>query len=1046
MRAACSHVVVCLAAAVILWTNLIAAALPVGFEDMVVATVASPTALAFTPDGRLLITTQPGKLWIVQNGALVATPALDLGPVLCTNLERGLLGVAVDPDFASNRFIYLYYTFNKFRSCPSVISPSLPVNRVSRFTLADNNTVSRATELILVDNIANVNAGHNAGDVHFGRDRNLYISVGDGGCDYRGDSGCAALNDAARDLHALVGKILRVTSSGGIPADNPFLGSDSVRCSTTGGASPGQKCQEIFATGLRNPFRIAFDPNAAGTRFFINDVGQNAWEEINEGRAGADYGWNGREGHCVTGSTTNCGPPPAGMTNPIYDYQHRNTCEAITGGAFVPDGVWPADFQGAYLFADYSCGSIFRLEKGADGVYRQTTFASALGANSAVTMIFGPYGGTQALYYTTYADGGQVRRIAATTGNRAPTAAATANPLSGPVPLTVRFDASASSDPDGDPLTFAWALNDGTSGGTGAVVSHTYSVAGRFTATVTVRDSHGATDTTSIVINAGNTPPVPSITSPSSTATFAVGQTITLRGAASDAEDGALPDANLSWTVILHHDAHTHPFIGPVSGNGITFAAPAPEDLEATRTSYLEIRLTATDSHGAPTTVQRNFQPRLVSLTFDAVPSGHAVLVNATSMTTPRTVTSWEGYRLVVTAPTQKDAGGQAWLFSSWVDGGPASRTIVTPAAATTYIARFAAAAVAAPAADAYARNGAYAAQNFGAAASLNVKHSSAIDNQRQAFVRFAMGSGTVGRAVVRLHGGLSSAGDVPVPVHPVANTTWAETSLTWGTRPPRGSTALATQTIKGTAKGWYEWDITSYVRAERAAGRTAVGFVFLGTAVTTPYATFSSRNAASNRPELIISAAEATPAGGDIVLYAAHASSVAGGWRLVADATAAAGQRMSQPNAGAAKLVTPLASPANFFELTFNAEAGRGYRLWIRGKAQNNSYTNDSAHVQFSGSVTSGGTPTYRIGTTSSTAFVLEDCAGCGVSGWGWADNGYGMAGPLIYFATTGPQTVRIQQREDGLSIDQIVLSAGTYLNAAPGTTKNDTTIVPRP
>lgn len=1018
-------------------------AVPAGFEDSLVVTVASPTALNFTPDGRLLITTQPGKLWVVENGTLLSTPALDLTGVICANSERGLLGVAVDPQFATNRFIYLFYTFNKFGTCPANTA-STPVNRVSRFTLADNNTVSRASELILVDNIPSPAGNHNGGDVQIGHDGFLYISVGDGGCDYRGDSGCAGLNDAARDQHVLLGKILRITRTGGIPTSNPFLGADSVRCNTTGRANPGQKCQETFAWGLRNPFRIAFDPDNAGTRFFINDVGQNAWEEINEGRAGADYGWNVREGHCANGSTTDCTAPPPGMTNPLHDYGHTGGCASITGGAFVPSGVWPIAYEGAYMFSDYVCGSIFRLTRTSDGTYARTTFASGLGASSAVAMIFGPHGGTQALYYTTYAGGGQVRRIAAT-GNRAPTAAATASPRSGPVPLTVRFDASGSTDPDGDALTFAWAFNDGTAGATGAVVTHTYSVPGRFTAVVTVRDSRGATDTESIVIDAGNTPPSPSISSPLSTSRFAVGQTITLRGAASDAEDGALPDARLSWRVILHHDTHTHPFLGPVPGNGITFQAPAPEGLDATRTSYLEILLTATDSQGASTTVQRNVQPHIVSLTFDTVPSGLAVIVNGSSMTTPRTVASWEGYRLAATAPTQKDATGQAWLFSSWSDGAPATRTIVTPAAATSYAARFAAAAVIPPGADAYARNGAYAAQNFGTDASLNVKHSSTLDNQRQAFLRFTIGSRTVGRAVLRLHGGLSSAGEVPVSIHSVANATWAETALTWNTRPPRGTTALGTTIIKGTPKGWYEWDVTSYVRAERAAGRTGVGFVLVGTAATTPYASFSSRNAAANRPELIVSDA-APPVGTDIVLYAADATAIVGGWRLVADTTAAGGQRLSQLDAGAAKLTTALASPTNYFELAFNAEASRAYRLWIRGKAQSNSYANDSAHVQFSGSVTSTGSATYRIGTSSSTVFVLEDCAGCGVSGWGWTDNGYGVIGPLIYFATTGPQKVRIQQREDGLSIDQLVLSPATYLDAAPGATKNDTTIIPRP
>jgi hypothetical protein len=133
---------------------------------------------------------------------------------------------------------------------------------------------------------------------------------------------------------------------------------------------------------------------------------------------------------------------------------------------------------------------------------------------------------------------------------------------------------------------------------------------------------------------------------------------------------------------------------------------------------------------------------------------------------------------------------------------------------------------------------------------------------------------------------------------------------------------------------------------------------------------------------------------------------------------------------------------------MTFNAEAGRAYRLWIRGKADNNSWANDSVFVQFSASVTSSGTSTYRIGSTSAAEMNLEDCSGCGLSGWGWQDNGWGVGvmGPVIYFQTTGVQTIRIQTREDGLSIDQIVLSPSTYLNNSPGTLQNDTVILPRP
>jgi len=385
------------------------AAVPAGFVDQLVIAVASPTAMAFTPDGRMLVTTQPGALRVVQDGVLLPVPAIDLSPSLCSNSERGLLGVAVDPAFTTNHYVFLYYSFKKNPACDTTT-----VNRVSRFVMSGN---SLSAETVLVDNIPSPAGNHNGGDLRFGKDGYLYVSVGDGGCDYPGGtpSGCGATNDASRDQHSLVGKILRVDRDGVAPPGNPFQ-AIGVRCNVAGGTTPGSACQETFATGLRNPFRMAFDPNATGTRFFINDVGQSSWEEIDQGTAGADYGWNVREGHCATGSTTNCGPPPAGMTNPVFDYGRADGCGTITGGAFVPNGVWPAAYDGTYLFADYLCGRIFRLDPNGGGGFNRVEIVTGLGGNSAVDMTFGPWKGTQALYYSSYAGGGQIRRIASTAG------------------------------------------------------------------------------------------------------------------------------------------------------------------------------------------------------------------------------------------------------------------------------------------------------------------------------------------------------------------------------------------------------------------------------------------------------------------------------------------------------------------------------------------------------------------------------------------------------------------------------------------------------
>jgi hypothetical protein len=188
-------------------------------------------------------------------------------------------------------------------------------------------------------------------------------------------------------------------------------------------------------------------------------------------------------------------------------------------------------------------------------------------------------------------------------------------------------------------------------------------------------------------------------------------------------------------------------------------------------------------------------------------------------------------------------------------------------------------------------------------------------------------------------------------------------------------------------------------------------------------------------------------PSSTDIVLYASEAPVRGGAYVVLSDASAAGGARIHHPDAGAAKLSAPLANPTHYFEMSFTAQANTAYRLWIRGRAQNDIWSNDSVFIQFSDSLTSTGTPVNRIGTTSATECNLEDCSGCGLAGWGWQDNGWGVGvlGPLIYFETTGTHTIRIQSREDGLSIDQIVLSPQTYINIAPGALKNDTTILPK-
>ena len=189
------------------------------------------------------------------------------------------------------------------------------------------------------------------------------------------------------------------------------------------------------------------------------------------------------------------------------------------------------------------------------------------------------------------------------------------------------------------------------------------------------------------------------------------------------------------------------------------------------------------------------------------------------------------------------------------------------------------------------------------------------------------------------------------------------------------------------------------------------------------------------------------TGSGAEVVLHAANATRISGSWRITADASAASGAAIRNPNAGASRS-GPLAAPTHFFDMTAYVESGRDYRIWIRGRADSDAPANDSVWVQFSSAVSTTGTPVYAIGTTGATLIALADCSTCRPKGWGWQDNGVGsgpgVLGPQLRFATSGVQTIRVQTREDGLRIDQIVLSSSSYLDGAPGRSTDDTTLLP--
>lgn len=373
-----------------------AATVPSGFTDTRVAgSITAPTDVVDLPDGRLLVTGQGGTLTVIgANGSKVAAPALSLS--VCTGSEQGLLGVERDPNFVNNGYIYVYYGYPTSGTCH---------NRVSRFTMTGD---AAGSELVLIDNIISDRGNHEGGDLLFGKDGTLYISSGDDG-ELQQTGGP---RNFSQELDDLRGKILRINPDGTIPVSNPFAsGPTTADCST--GRQPGKQCRQIYAIGFRNPWRMALDPNSATTRIFVNDVGESTSEEIDELAPGANYGWPVREGNCAIGSVTNCGDPGPNYVNPVHAYFHGSGCGAVTGGGFVPDGVWPSKYAGGYIYGDSNCGNLFALLPDGNGGWTSETFGTGAGVISSMRMM--NQGGAWALYYTSYDNGGEVRKIVATT-------------------------------------------------------------------------------------------------------------------------------------------------------------------------------------------------------------------------------------------------------------------------------------------------------------------------------------------------------------------------------------------------------------------------------------------------------------------------------------------------------------------------------------------------------------------------------------------------------------------------------------------------------
>jgi glucose/arabinose dehydrogenase len=708
---------------------------PAGFvEQVAFSGLTQPTELEFAPDGRVFVAEKGGRIKVFDGLAdTTATLFADLSANVHNQWDRGLLGMALPPDFPANPWVYVLYAYDAppgqaapyyNDSCAAVAGGAnggncVVTGRLSRLEAAGN--AMTGAEQVLIHDWCQQFPSHSIGDLEFGRDGMLYATGGDGASfnavDY-GQFGSPTVNPCADPPG---GTMAPPSAEGGAlrsqdlrtPADQTTLDGALLRLDpVTGAGAPGNplsasadaNARRIVANGLRNPFRLTIDQD--DNEAWISETGWSTYEEVNRlvvpATGVANFGWP-----CYEGTPRQSGYDAANLSiceslyaagtgavvAPVVEWHHASKpvaneicptgSSSSTGVALYPNtgGPYPSSYNGAVFFADYSRSCIWaRLATGVN-----TTFAS--NASSPVDLELGP--GNE-LYYVDL-NGGTVRRVRYYAGNRPPVAAISAAPTEGPAPLTVAFNAAASTDPDPADqgrLRYAWDFtDDGTTDSTAAAPTFTYAGVGTYTARLTVTDTLDVSDTTTVTIRPGGSSPTATIDTPTAGTTWRVGDTVAFSGRAIDPQQGVLPASALAWTLTLYHcpsTCHTHDLAtwqGVASGS---FAAPDHE-----YPSYLELKLVARDAEGLTSTVVRRLDPRTVTLTFATKPGNLQLVVGSTAGTASFTRTVIQGATMSVSAPSPQRRNKRDYTFASWSDGGAQTHVITASTVPTTYTASY---------------------------------------------------------------------------------------------------------------------------------------------------------------------------------------------------------------------------------------------------------------------------------------------------------------------------------------------------------------------
>lgn len=615
---------------------------PSKFSQVVVAGgISNPTVMAFAPDGRIFVGQQNGVLIVIKNGVKLATPAIRLS--VNSSGERGLIGIALHPGFSTNGFVYLYYTLSDGTR-----------NRVSRFTMSGDVLNASSEAIILNLDPLSSATNHNGGAMRFKGDI-LYIATGEN-----------ANGAHAQNLETYHGKLLRVNADGSAPADNPF---------NVSGASAQRK--RVWAYGLRNPY--TFDVQRGTQRIFVNDVGQNTWEEINEATTGKlNFGWPGSEG-----ATTN----PA-FTTPAFSYPHGSGdgrgC-AVTGGVFFNplSTDYPASFIGKYFYQDLCNAWINYLDLNSGAT--RNAFATGLPGQSLALAV----GLDGNLYYLSRTAGSLYKIIYTENASATITDQPDNVTVSEGQPATFQVTASGAA-----PLTYQWQKNSvnipGATSATYTIPAVQPSHAGGYQVVVSNVVGSTVSRVATLTVTAFNSPPSASITSPVTGVMYRGGNVINFSGAATDPEDGTLPASVFTWSVVFHHGTHVHD--GPPIAQGVTSGSfSIPNSGETSADVFYRLHLTVTDSRGLTNTETVDIKPHKTTITLSSNPAGLNLNLDGQPVKAPYSTLGVEGIRRAIGAVSPQTVNGINYIFTHWTHGGGATQTITTPVANTIYTANYSA-------------------------------------------------------------------------------------------------------------------------------------------------------------------------------------------------------------------------------------------------------------------------------------------------------------------------------------------------------------------